>query len=75
MAQIHCYVPDDVAVQVSKKAADCHLSVSKYLARLVKKDITSGWPDGYFEQVFGQWEGAPLQRQQQGDFEKREELK
>jgi len=74
MAQIHCYIPDDVAAQLSKKAEKNHLSVSKYLAKLVKKDITSIWPDGYFEQVFGQWEGERLQRPEQGDYEKREAL-
>jgi len=74
MAQIHCYVPDDIAAQLSRKAAENHLSVSRYLAGLVKKDISSGWPDGYFEQVFGQWEGEPLQRPEQGDYESRAEL-
>jgi len=74
MAQIHCYVPDEVAAQLGKKAENSHLSVSKYLAKLVKKDIASNWPDGYFEQVFGQWKGEPLQRHEQGDYEKREAL-
>ncbi|PIP03126.1 MAG: hypothetical protein COW18_02855 [Zetaproteobacteria bacterium CG12_big_fil_rev_8_21_14_0_65_54_13] len=74
MAQIHCYIPDDVVAQLRRKAEKSHLSVSKYLARLVNQDVTSGWPDGYFEQVFGQWEGETLQRPEQGDYEKREAL-
>jgi len=68
MAQIHCYLPDDLAAQLGKK----HLSVSKYLAGLVKRDISSGWPAGYFEQVFGGWEGEVLERAEQGDYEQRE---
>jgi len=72
MAQVHCYIPDDLASQLGKKAEKEHLSVSKYLAALVKKDISSGWPEGYFEQVFGGWEGEPLQRPEQGDYEQRE---
>ena len=72
MAQIHCYIPDDLASQLAKKAERKHLSMSKYLASLVKKDISSGWPEGYFEQVFGGWEGEPLQRPEQGDYEQRE---
>jgi len=71
MAQIHCYIPDDVAAQLSKKAEKKHLSISKYLASLVKKDISSDWPEGYFEQVLGGWEGEPLQRPEQGDYEQR----
>ncbi|MDQ6960491.1 MAG: hypothetical protein Q9M27_05620 [Mariprofundaceae bacterium] len=74
MAQLHCYIPDDLAEQLGKKAKRKHLSVSKYLARLVKKDIDSGWPTGYFDQVFGQWEGEPLQRPEQGEYEFRERL-
>jgi len=74
MAQIHCYIPDGLASQLSRKAEKKHLSVSKYLAGLVRKDIVSGWPDGYFEQVFGRWEGEPLQRPEQGDYEQRERL-
>jgi len=72
MAQVHCYIPDDLASQLGKKAEKEHLSVSKYLAALVKKDLSSGWPEGYFEQVFGGWEGEPLQRPEQGDYEQRE---
>jgi len=74
MAQIHCYIPDDLASRLSKVAAEKHLSVSRYLAMLVKKDISSGWPDGYFDQVFGGWEGEPLQRPAQGDYEQRDGL-
>jgi len=74
MAQIHCYIPDDLSIKLSKKAKENHLTISKYLAKLVKKDIPSGWPEGYFEGVFGAWEGEPLQRAEQGDYEQREPL-
>ncbi len=74
MAQIHCYVPDDIAAQLGQKADKKHLSVSKYLANLVKKDIASSWPDDYFEQVFGQWQGETLKRPEQGQYETRESL-
>jgi len=72
MAQIHCYIPDDIASQLHKKAENQHLSVSKYLARLVKKDVAAEWPRGYFEQVFGGWKGEPLKRLEQGEYEYRE---
>jgi len=74
MAQIHCYIPDSLSIKLSKKAKESHLSISKYLAKLVKKDISSGWSEGYFESVFGAWEGEPLQRPKQGDYEQREVL-
>ncbi len=74
MPQIHCYIPDKLVAQLRRKAEKHHLSISKYLARLIRKDIGSGWPPGYFEQVFGGWEGKPLQRLEPGDYEQREKM-
>lgn len=74
MAQIHCYVPDQVAEKLHEKASDAHLSISKYLALLVKKDMGSDWPKDYFD-IFGSWEGDDLQRPDQGDCEPRLELR
>lgn len=74
MAQLHCYVPDKVAKEFRKKAEHAHLSTSKYLARLVKAETGTEWPEHYFE-LFGSWEGAPLVRPDQGDQENRPELK
>ena len=71
MAQLHCYVPDSVAVQIKHKAEQSHLSVSKYLSQLVKRDVsTDQWPEGYAE-LFEQWQGDPPQRGPQGDYEER----
>ena len=76
MAQLHCYVPDNVAEQAQKKAKDSGLSLSRYLAERVKRDAgaSEAWPEGYFE-IFGCWQGAPLERAPQGEFEQRVELK
>ena len=73
MAQLHCYVPDEVAKRFQEKAKHAHLSVSKYLARLIKNEIDSGWPENYFE-LFGSWEGDPLERPAQGEYEQRKKL-
>ncbi len=76
MAQLHCYVPEDIAQLAQHKAAQSGLSLSRYLAELVKRDTqaNNGWPEGYFD-LFGKWEGEPLERQPQGEYEKRLELK
>lgn len=73
MPQIHCYIPKEVSARLQEKAEQQHLSISKYLAKLIQQDIASDWPDGYFE-LFGSWEGEKLQRPEQGDFEQRETL-
>lgn len=72
MPQLHCYVPEDTAAQLQQKAERLHLSVSKYLALLIQKDIGNQWPESYFE-LFGAWEGE-LERPPQGDYEQREVL-
>ncbi|OFZ68755.1 MAG: hypothetical protein A2Z01_07285 [Betaproteobacteria bacterium RBG_16_58_11] len=77
MAQLHFYVPDEVEAQIRNKASQAQLPLSRYLANLVKQEAgqPSQWPQGYFEQVFGQWQGAPLVRPPQGEYEERPELK
>ena len=73
MAQLHFYIPDSVADSVKIKAEHAHLSVSKYLAELVKREVANQWPENYFDN-FGQWEGEPLQRPVQDALEQRETL-
>lgn len=76
MAQLHFYVPDDVAKRIQEKAKATNLSVSRYLAEIVKREAGGGnlWPEGYFE-LFGTWEGGPLVRPPQGEYEDRLVLK
>jgi hypothetical protein len=50
------------------------MSLSRYLASVVQKEVSSGWPEGYFEEVAGGWKGEPLERPPQGDYEKRDTL-
>ena len=74
MAQLHCYVPDNIADKFQHKAKQAHLSTSKYLAQLIKQEIAQEWPENYFD-LFGSWEEEPLERPQQGTYEIRQELK
>jgi len=73
MPQLHCYVPDDLAKQLQQKANQAHLSVSKYLATLIKKDLDNQWPKDYFD-LYGSWEGEKIQRPEQGEVEARDVL-
>jgi hypothetical protein len=72
VAQLHFYVPDELEAQIRAKAERAHLSVSRYLADLVKREISqvATWPEGYAE-LFEKWEGEPLTREPQGEFERR----
>lgn len=70
MPQLHCYVSEDIAKRLQAKAESAHLSLSKYLALLVKRDLDHEWPEGYFE-LFGQWQGAPPERPTPDSWEDR----
>ena len=76
MPQLHCYVPDEIARQAQRRATQAGLSLSRYLAELIKRDADAlvGWPEGYFD-IFGKWEGAPLERPPQLALEERLGLK
>lgn len=57
MPQLHLYVPKEIASKVQEKAKARNLTVSRYLAEVIKRDVGEGWPKGYFDRVCGQWEG------------------
>ena len=73
MSQMHFYVPDDVEKIVRLEAKKARLTLSRFLAELVKREAAqhTQWPEGYFDQVFGRWEGEPLIREPEGGFERR----
>ena len=74
MPQLHLYVPKELANEVARRAQSRGMSVSRFLADLVRREVTSGWPVGYFEAVAGGWVGEALERPDQGSYELREEL-
>lgn len=57
MPQLHLYVPEEVAVKLRERAKVQGVSLSKYLAGVVSKEVAAGWPVGYFESVVGSWHG------------------
>jgi hypothetical protein len=74
MPQLHLYVPDETAAQVTARAKARGISVSKLLAEMVHQEIGKGWPDSFFEEVVGGWKGEPLERPDQLTLEKRDRL-
>ncbi len=74
MPQLHLYVPETIAQKVQEKASQSGLSASRYLAELVKRDVGSGWPEAFFTEVVGGWQGETLERPLQGNLETRDEF-
>lgn len=74
MSQLHLYVPDALADELRRRAEARGLSLSRYLAEVVQREIRRDWPAGFFDRVVGGWSGEPLERPPQGEFEKRDGL-
>ncbi len=74
VVQLHFYLPDDMAEALKSRAAAKGQSVSRYVAELARRELASGWPEGFFEKVVGAWQGPPLTRPLELDYEQRESL-
>ncbi|MFW6090020.1 MAG: hypothetical protein ACODAB_09725 [Gemmatimonadota bacterium] len=74
MPQLHLYVPEELASEITRRAEALGMSISRFLAEVVRRDIGSAWPEGYFEDVIGGWRGEPLERAAQLDYEERASL-
>jgi hypothetical protein len=74
MPQLHCYVPEDLASELRRRAAARGQTVSGFLGELVRREVGAGWPPGFFDRVVGGWKGEPLVRPPQPPLERRLEL-
>ena len=72
--QLHMYVSDEVAERLRREAEARDKSLSKYLAEIVEREFSGGWPDGYFEDVVGGWIGEPLERPEQAPLQERDSI-
>lgn len=73
-ATAYCYVSEPIARKVQERADAAGVSTSRYLAELIRRDVSSGWPEGYFQQVVGGWQGEELVRPEQPPLEQRDKL-
>lgn len=74
MPQFHFYLPKEMIEKVRARARARGLSISRYVANIVRREFGGEWPEWFFEEVVGGWKGKPLERPSQGKFEKRNEL-
>jgi hypothetical protein len=74
MAQLHFYVPDEIAAEIKRRASARGLTTSRFVAELVTKEVATDWPPGFFEEVVGGWKGEPLERPEQLPTEDREPI-
>lgn len=70
---MHLYVPDTIAQIIRRQAKERGLPVSKYLAEIVRREISDSWEDSFFEEVVGGWIGK-LERPVELELTPRDEL-
>jgi hypothetical protein len=59
MPQLHFTVDEQTAKRIEREAKRRGMTVSKYLATLVTRDVAA-WPAGYLDAVVGSCKGASL---------------
>lgn len=66
-------MPDKIEAQLRIQANQAKLTLSKYLAELVKRETgaQNQWPAGYFE-LFDAWQGEPQTRPPELNLETRQ---
>ncbi len=72
MPKLHLCVSDEVVDKLRQRAEANHMSVGRYLAELVRREVGTGWPEGFFEEVVGGWQGESPNRSPQGNSERRD---
>jgi hypothetical protein len=74
MTQLQIELPDEVVVEVKRRADSQGLSITRFVTELVAREVSNGWPKGFFEEVVGGWKGEPLERPTPLTLETREEF-
>lgn len=62
MTRLSLQLSDEVAAEVQRRAEGQGVSVSRFVADLVQREIHREWPERFFEEVVGGWKGGPLER-------------
>ena len=60
MPQLHLTVDPETARELSRRAAEKGISLSRYLAELVRQEVPDRWPADYLEGVIGACAADPL---------------
>ena len=69
MAQMHFYVPDDFAKLIRQRARQANMPVSRYLVQLIRNELGNGWPDHYFDEIYGGGQCSGGRRKRPGETE------
>jgi hypothetical protein len=69
MPQLHFTVDERTAKRIQREATRRGMSVSKYIAALVSRDVGEAWPKDYLARVVGSCAGARLREPSELDLD------
>lgn len=69
MPRLYPCVSEEHTTEVEKRARKHGFGVSRYLAEVVRRDIVTEWPRGFFDSVVGERVGESRERPPQREFE------
>ena len=58
MGQVTIYLEDEIEKKMADAAKSAHLSKSKWVARLIKKEVATEWPQSILD-LSGAWSDFP----------------
>lgn len=61
MAQLHCSVDEATAARLAHEAKKRGISLSRYLAEIIRRGLPTQWPDGYLHGVVGSCADDPIE--------------
>jgi hypothetical protein len=62
MAQLHCSVDEETATRLAEEAEKRGVSMSGYLAEIVRRELPEQWPEGYLHAIVGSCASFPLEK-------------
>ncbi len=72
MPRLSFIVSEEVAEQVKRRADAAGLSVSRYVAEIMRREVDGGWPAGYFERLVGCLREDEIVRPEQPPMDERD---
>ncbi|MBW4522334.1 MAG: hypothetical protein KME16_21990 [Scytolyngbya sp. HA4215-MV1] len=64
-----------VPIGITNTELEVMVIIQPFAKPEIEKPEHTRWMAGFFDEVIGSWEGEPLVRSEQGEYEMREELK
>ena len=74
MTQINIDLPAEVVNDIRQRAEGKGITIARYVTDHIHREASHTWPEGFFKEVAGCWQGSSLIRPPQGEVEPRKAM-